>query len=198
MYDIVKKLLFARQLKLEKGEVILLGHPITMVPLLTFTEIRKILKKIDATNILYEACKKSGIDYLQSIKKNFKMKTKKDLIEWGVNTISLAGWGNTEVYNFDEKKKSTIIRLYNSTFAKAYGRAKEPVDDVFRGYVAATGVMVFNDNSMEAVEVNCMSMGSKICEFLVKRKSEFDLTKKSVSNQLEINNKSLRKIIKKS
>ena len=101
-------------------------------------------------------------------------------------------------YDFDEKKKSTVIRLYDSTFVKAYGKSKEPIDDVFRGYAAATGVMVFNDSTIEAVEVKCMSMGSEICEFLVKPRKKFNLTKKSVSRQLLTNKKMKRRLLKKS
>ena len=196
MYDIVKKLLFARELSLEKGKISLLGHIIIMAPISSFIEIRKKLSKIGAAAILYKACKESGIGYMNTIIKKFSMKKPRDLIEWGMNTISLAGWGSVEIINFDEKKKRSIVRLKESEFAKNYGASKEPVDDVFRGYCAATATVVFKTD-IDVIETKCLSMGNNICEFIVKPAKEFDLSKKIISKQLQVTNKTIKKLLNK-
>jgi predicted hydrocarbon binding protein len=195
MYDIVKKLLFARELSLEKGKISLLGHTIIMAPVSSFIEIRKQLSKIGATAILYKACKESGLGYMNTIIKKFSMKKPRELIEWGMNTISLAGWGSVEIVNFDEKGKKSIVRLSESEFAKNYGPSKEPVDDVFRAYCAATATIVFKTD-IDVIEIKCLSMGNPTCEFIVKPAKEFDLSKEFILKQLQVTNKTIKKLLK--
>jgi len=196
MYNIVKKLLFARELSLERGKISLLGHTVIMAPVSSFIEIRKYLSKFGATALLYEACKHSGITYMKTLIKKFGMKSSRELIEWGMNTISLAGWGNVELLSFNEDKKFSILILRGSEFARNYGPSKEPVDDVFRGYCAATATVVFKTD-MDVVETKCLSMGKGVCEFTVKPAKEFDLTKKSISNQLQVTNKTIKRLLSK-
>jgi len=196
MYDIVKKLLFARELSLEKGKISLLGHTIIMAPVSSFIELRKQLSKIGATALLYRACKESGLGYMDTIIKKFRMKNPRELLEWGMNTISLAGWGSVEIINFDGKNKRAIVRLSESEFAKNYGNSKEPVDDVFRAYCAATGTVIFKTD-MDVIEIKCLSMGNPICEFMVKPSGEFDLSEKFILKQLQISNKSIKKLLDK-
>jgi len=196
MYDIVKKLLFARQLNLEKGKISLLGHTIVMVPVSSFIELRKQLSKIGAAALLYTACKESGLGYMDTIIKKFSMKNPRELIEWGMNTISLAGWGSVDIINFDEKSKRAIVRLNESEFAKNYGNSKEPVDDVFRAYCAATATVVFKTD-MDVIEIKCLSMGNSVCEFIVKPAKEFDLSKKFILKQFQVSNKTIKKLLDK-
>jgi predicted hydrocarbon binding protein len=196
MYDIVKKLLFARELNLEKGKISLLGHTIIMAPVSSFIELRKKLSKIGATALLYKSCKESGLGYMNTIIKKFSMKKPRELLEWGMNTISLAGWGSVEIINFDEKNKRAIVRLNESEFARNYGNSKEPVDDVFRAYCAATGTIIFKID-IDVVEIKCLSMGNNTCEFIVKPAKEFDLSKKFIFKQLEITNKTIKKLLDK-
>lgn len=196
MYDIVKKLLFARELNLEKGKISLLGHIIIMAPVSSFIEIRKQLSKIGATSILYRACKESGLDYMNTIIKKFSMKKPRELLEWGMNTISLSGWGSVDIINFDEKNKRAIVRLNESEFAKNYGTSKEPVDDVFRAYCAATGTIIFKTD-IDVIEVKCISMGNNTCEFIVKPAKEFDLSNKFIFKQLQVTNKNIKQMLSK-
>ena len=194
MYDIIKKLLFARELDLEKGHIKLLGHTIIMAPVSSFIELRKILAKMDSTAVLYKACKKSGIDYMNTLVKKFTMKKSRELIEWGMNTISLAGWGNVEIVKYDEKKKYSIIRLYDSEFAKNYGRSNEPVDDVFRGFFAATGTVVFK-TKMDAIETKCLNLGNNVCEFTLQESKKFDKKDDFIFKQLFVKDKKIEKMI---
>lgn len=193
MFDIVKKLMFAREIDFEEGSINLLGHPIVMCPVVTFVEIRKMLETVDATALLYQASKTSGIDYMKSIGKKFGMK-EQDLLKWGVNTISLAGWGKTKILKLDPEEKISITVLEDSSFVRCYGKSREPVDDIFRGYAAATASICFKTD-MDVIEVKCKAMGDRVCEIVAKPFGSFDMKDPSVRKQLEIQNKSIAKML---
>lgn len=194
MIDIIKKLLFARQLSFEEGSVILLGIPIVMHPVATMVSIRKILEERNETVLLYRACKDSGKIYQLNIKKAFGMDRNK-MIEWGINSLTLGGWGKIKIAKLDYDKKMAIIRLDDSSFAKLYGRSKEFIDDVFRGYAASTGGIIFNKDC-DAVEVKCIAKGDGCCEFLVKPSENFDYKDKLVKKQLLLPKEKIRKVRK--
>jgi predicted hydrocarbon binding protein len=96
-----------------------------------------------------------------------------DLVAWGVNSMSFAGWGKLSVANFDIKNKRAIGHLQESTFAKKYGPSKEPIDHMVRGFAAASGCIYFNIDC-DCVETKCISTGSNICEFVIKKTADFE------------------------
>ncbi len=184
MFDIVKKLMFAREIDFEEGEINLLGHPIIMCPIATLVEIRRFLENIDATALLYRASKNSGLDYMKDMKKKFGMKPR-DLMKWGVNTISLAGWGKTKILNVDFDKKVARLVLEDSSFVRCYGKSKEPVDDVFRGYIASAATIFFRTDA-DAIETKCKAKGDRLCEVIAKPRGRFDTKKPGIKKQLVI------------
>jgi len=194
MLDVIKKLLFARQLSFEEGSVILLGVPIVMHPVGTLVSIRKILEERNEVVLLYKASKDSGKGYQLNIKKIFGMNHDK-MIEWGINSLTLGGWGKTRIVRLNRDKKTAIIRLDDSAFAKAYGRSKEFVDDIFRGYAASTGDIIFNTDC-DAVEVKCTAKGDGCCEFLVKPSENFDYKDENIRKQLSLPKEKTRKVKK--
>lgn len=182
MFDIVKKLMFAREIDFEEGSIKLLGHPIVMCPITTFVEMRRILERIDSTAFLYHASKNSGLGYMKNMKKKFGMKSR-DLMKWGVNTISLAGWGKTKILTADFDKKIAHLLLEDSTFVQCYGKSKGPVDDVFRGYIASAATIFFKTD-MDAIETKCKAKGDRLCEVVAKPKGSFDIKKPEIRKQL--------------
>ncbi len=194
MFDVVKKLMFAREIDFERGNISLLGHPVIMCPVSTFTEIRRMLEVIDATALLYLASKKSGLSYIRTLQKKFGMKPY-DLLKWGINTISLAGWGNTEILKFDMEKKTSITILEDSKFVKSYGHSSVPIDDIFRGFAAATASICFGIDS-DVIEIKCKSMGAPRCEIIAKPAGEFDLKNPEINKQLIIQNENVAKFFK--
>lgn len=192
MFEVLKKLMLAKEINFEEGKISLLGHPIIMCPVSTIVEIRKLLEKVNSTAIMYYAAKKSGNEYVKTIKNKFKMKPK-DLILWGINTISLAGWGKSELIKYDPKNKIAIM-TYDSTFAKLYGHSKEPIDEIFRGFASTTASACFG-KEIEGVEIKCKAMGSNICELIFKEKNKFDLSDKFIRKQLFVENKKISKLL---
>ena len=169
MFDVIKKLLFARQLSLEEGEIKLLGQNVTMLPIALFIQMYKELKTIQPKKykkIIYNITKETGKEYSITLKKKYGMNAKK-LIEWDINTLALAGLGKGELINLDLKNKKSMIRVFNSTVAKAFGRSKEPVDTVIEGYIAGSAIIIFNSEKMLCKETKCEAKGNAFCLFEV-------------------------------
>ena len=113
MFDVIKKLLFARQLSFDDGEIKLLGQNIVMIPVTIFMEFYKNLKINEPKkygNILYNIAEEVGRKYSVSLKENYKMSSTK-LIEWDLNTLSMAGLGKGKIMKLDIKKKIAIINV---------------------------------------------------------------------------------------
>lgn len=100
--------------------------------------------------------------------------------------FSFSGWGNIENVQIDHEHSRALINVSNNPFAtRLLGKAKEPVDHFFRGIFAGLFSNAFG-KPMDCVEVNCISLGAKACEFVVKEQHDFDVSKKEVQNQLEL------------
>lgn len=167
--------MLVRQINFEKGKILLLSNPIFLSPITTLVELQKTLDKNKLSNLLYLAGKTSGTHWFNQMSKNFYSKkiTKRDTVVWGNNIIALAGFGVSVLEKFDEEKKEMIFRLENATVSQLYGKSTKPTDNLYRGYAAAAGNLVFKEES-EAVEIACKSTGSKVCRFIVKPRSKWD------------------------
>jgi predicted hydrocarbon binding protein len=183
MFDIVKKLMMARQLSMEEGRLTMLNQNILMMPVAGLVTIQKELEKENRQNLIYLAARKTGAWWGEQMKGTFRTK-KEDLVKWGMDVVSLAGYGKPVIINIDKENKRMIINLENSTMAEEYGNVGRCVDHMFRGYAAAISDVYFHDN-MDAVEVMCKSKGDKVCQCVVKRRTEFDFSNKLVKEQLQ-------------
>jgi len=172
VFNIIKKLMMARQINLEEGYVTILGQPVVIQPLTTWITLQRKLEKTNSIDVIYTTAKEAATSWIMGLKKSNNMTTSQ-LVEWGVNTMSFAGWGRTEIVNYDQQNKRAILHIRDSTFAKAYGRSEDPVDHIKRGFLAGSGCVYFNDN-VDCVETKCISCGAGVCEFVVKRTSEFE------------------------
>jgi len=172
MFDLVKKLLFSRQLTLEKGKVIMLGSPMCVTPASIFVEIQKDLEKAIGKNKayerIYEGSRYGGIKFAEKLYEAYKLKGEK-LLRWEFDVVMLAGWGEFEMINFDRNKKIMRVKVLNSPIAELYGKSKTPVDAYIAGF-AAGGSSVALDMPMDVKEVKCLSMGHTHCEFLAEPK----------------------------
>ena len=166
MLDVVKKLLFARQIKFEKGKIFLLGYPIVMQPAEIFVQLKKeIVKKDPKDKFLYEMSKNAGKKYMKGISSKFKMSLS-EKIKWGINSFELGGWGITEITDLKVKEFKAIIKIKNSTVAKLYGKSDVPVDDVMAGFIAGASCIYWN-KEMDVIERKCIAKGDQFCEFIV-------------------------------
>ena len=64
------------------------------------------------------------------------------------------------------------------------------VDDWYRGQVAAVVVALNNikkRDSILCIETKCIAIGSQVCEFVIKKRKEFDLKDNNIKGQVPIN-----------
>ena len=175
MFNFVKKLMFARLLKMEEGKIVVLNQDMLMEPAILILELMRRLQEVkdsqEVMEIIYESSKRCGKEYMQEIKKYFAKSLDK-LLEIGMGSLNLAGWGKIIVEGFDwEKRDGGIVRIENSTMAdlwkKKYGISKIPVDYIMCGFVTG-GLCVICDREFEGKEIRCSAMGAKTCEIMIK------------------------------
>ena len=168
MFDTFKKLMFARQISFEEGRILLLGRPVMIAPVETFAFLVKTLREEmgqkKADEMIYNAMKKTGIQYMGGIKKGFSM-SKLDMIKWSVNSITLAGWGKVTVISADAQKNTFNLRVDDSAVLKELGKSSEPTDIILAGYFAGGGTAIF-EKDVNVKEVKCRAMGDAYCEFI--------------------------------
>ena len=169
MFGVVKKLLLAREISFEEGQIKLLGQSITMTPTIMFIKLLKEMKKIrpdDYGDFIYSIAKEVGYTYSKAIKDKYGMDPQKQA-EWDLNTLGLSGWGKGELIKFDVEKKKAIVRVTNSPVVKELRPSKEPVDFIIAGYIGGSGAAAFKDKTIECKEVQCQAMGNPVCMFEV-------------------------------
>jgi len=174
MYDVVKKLLFARQFQMEKGNINLMGLDVMIIPAPVMVDIIKTLEKTigyeKTKKLIYEGVKSGTSFYAKKISEKYDIKGVK-LIQWLVDTMMLTGWGEAKLISIDVEKKTAILHLYNSTLAKHYGKSKKPIDHVMAGAQAGGASIVFGKNAI-VKETKCSSMGHDFCEFIYSTKNK--------------------------
>jgi len=186
MFKLLSDLMIHKQLRYEEGRIQLLDQRVCMFPLDMLSQLQKELENEDSGNLVYYMAKKTGVTWFKNLYSSFKIK-RVDVIKWGFNVISLAGWGIPNIVKMDREKKIMVFTLKDAGQAKVYGKSDESVDHYFRGCAASAGVLLFECNC-DAIETKCISKGDSICEFVVKPKENFDLTTAVVKSQLFIKN----------
>lgn len=172
MFSFVKKLMLARLFNVEEGKITILGQSWVMSPSTVMMQLIRHIKTSQnkaLLRLLYKASKDTGIEYMRTLKKQTKNIDK--LIEVGVNSLNLGGWGKVIVRDFDWKNKRGIVHFEDSTIGKLwlkkYGLSKGPVDYIMCGFVAG-GFSVITDTNIDGIETKCIAMGSPRCEFVLK------------------------------
>lgn len=183
MFEIVTKLLLHKQLTFEKGRINLFGRPSSLLPTDSFVNIQKELAKMDKENIIYIAGKKSGRGWFEEMSRAYKLKGH-DVVEWGSNIVTLAGWGEAVIKKRDTEKKIIVFNLNNSTVVDLYGKSEGAVDHLFRGLLCGAMCFIFKAE-LEAVESKCRAKGDSECEFIVQPKDNFDFNNPLIKKQLK-------------
>lgn len=180
MFTLMAKLLMSKQVKFSDGRLELMGIRDSFTPGVTFVEIQKELMKSGRQHLIYSSAKKSGYNWFKYMSKVYSGMKQTEAVKWGVDLMSLSGWGIPTLEKLDLEKKITIFNLKNSTVAKLYGKSSTPVDHFFRGLTAGGGSYILNED-LDCVETHCLSKGDGFCRFLV-----------APINLLEVSSKSLR------
>jgi predicted hydrocarbon binding protein len=196
MFDLAKKLMMARQIKMDKGSLILLEQKMVMCPAVTFVFLPSLVGDNDIGKHIYYACKLADEQgFTKGIRKRYGLEGGK-LIQWMANIAMLGGWGDIQVMKLDMKQKRAIVQARNSPIALQYPPSKSskvPVDHIMRGYMAGAAEVAFGTPT-DFIETKCQAMGDPHCEFIAKPTDEFDKSDPRVQSQLDLTGEILSKI----
>lgn len=76
------------------------------------------------------------------------------------------GWGDFQVEEFDKDGRELIVRVSNSAFAEAYGRANRGVCHMVRGVLAGMAAGIFG-REVRSEETHCLAKGDQLCRFVI-------------------------------
>jgi len=187
MFIEIAKLLATKELTFDRGKITFLREPLFMLPLDTLLDFQRLLEKDNLQNLLYYSARETGSRWFELMVDHYNMDYE-DIIKWGVKKIDLAGLGRNSVKRIDLKAGMALNELKDSSFAKLYvdrfGKASYCVDNIYRGYVAGAGKLIFNGRVCHAIEVKCIAKGDSVCEFVVKPIKEFDYKRPLIKEQL--------------
>ena len=168
MFDFVEKLMLARLIELEKGKISLMGQPVNIIPTDILIYIQKTMIRsvgIKKTyEVLYESTKKGAMIYCKEFIKKYNIKNFKEILEWYIKIVTLAGWGDGVISYANKEKSQVNYRLINSPFCKNYGQTNYPICFIQCGFGAGGLSILFNKN-IDIIETKCASQGHKYCEF---------------------------------
>ncbi|MFQ6020621.1 MAG: V4R domain-containing protein [Candidatus Aenigmatarchaeota archaeon] len=186
-----RKLLFARQLKIREGYLEIFDTPYVLFPAESFSSlIDDIIKtggKKGKINIYKEGIK-IGKNIAKVIKRTTGAKGD-ELMDAIFKVGGMGGWGLWKIYRKNDSKKEGIVHASNIATANFKFHSKkrnEPSCHLLRGIMTGELREIWNSSNIEAIETRCISQGHKFCEFIAKRRKDFDKKNKFVKNQLEI------------
>jgi predicted hydrocarbon binding protein len=196
MFDLVRKLMMARELKMEEGEIVLFGERIQMSPAQVFVNMFKGLKEPELSRVgylQYAATKSAISEWFANVAKTKEIK-REELLKWETNVWKTAGWGNIFFNATDFMKGRVSCRIENSPFAQTYikifGKSKIPVCHNLRGGLAGGCIAVTGMKDIEAVEKTCMAQGSPHCEFILRPRKELEkVSDINIRKQLDLTSK---------
>lgn len=106
----VMKLLASGQIKFGNGDIKLLGQPVSFVPIDWVITFHKQLEKNDLENVIYYTAKDMGVKWFKNMYDHFKI-SPEDVIRWGINILSVSGWGETSTPEIKMKEKFYTVEL---------------------------------------------------------------------------------------
>ncbi|MFH1256692.1 MAG: 4-vinyl reductase [Candidatus Diapherotrites archaeon] len=171
------------QLNFDKGKIELLKQPVAILPVDFIVEVQKQLEKEGRENLIYYSMRDATISWFNSLYDYFKI-SREDVVKWGLDIVTAAGWGITKIDKIDSKEKIVIFTLEDSTFANRYGKSRLAIDHFARACTAGGGALILNAD-VEAIETKCIAKGDKLCEFIVKEKDAWDKNDPLVKQQLK-------------
>jgi predicted hydrocarbon binding protein len=182
MFRTVTDLMLHKQLKFEPGKISIFGRPSFLIPSDSFVNLQKKIEEINMEDWIYQAGKEAGVAWFSEMNKSYNLKGR-DVITWGSNIVTLAGWGEAIIEKREDANKLILFELRNSVVSDLYGASKFPVDHLFRGLLCGAMSFIYKTD-LEAVEFKCKSLGDPTCKILVKPLGDFDKSNEFVKKQI--------------
>jgi predicted hydrocarbon binding protein len=178
--DFMQKLVFARQIKFQKGRIDLANQRVVISPIEPMYAITEVLlenKKMIPT--MYEKIRNSfSKGFTENISKMYKVEGL-NLTKWLVDVSNMGGWGKTTLVKFDNKAHTGILKVEDSPFVQKFKNKTDiPVDHIWRSITAAGATRIFGED-IDFIETKCAATGkNKVCEFLYKPRKDLTATEK--------------------
>ncbi len=174
MSDFVERMMFAYQLSIEDGEIVLLGFRMAMLPTYTLTKLIEELYQSqgdEAFETLFRVGRHHG-NYATDVLGEQHDVPRKQFLNETLDSSGILGLGkfNLEVQNFDEGRM--VFSLENSPFP---GRFREsnvlsnltiPVDHLQRGMVHGIAEDMFAE-PVTSKETKCEYLGDSHCRVVL-------------------------------
>lgn len=161
MHPLAKKLLIAKQFRLDEGDVSVLGSESLILPYQLILEIDEYLPK----DKVYTLGEKSGNLIGNTLRRLGLGSSKLD--SFALDLLSMDGWGKFKMVT--NNRSQSIIHVENSLLAKDHTsrRTKEPKCMFLAGLLGSIWSTSY-DTRMVAVESKCLCQGNKFCEFVIR------------------------------
>ncbi len=162
----ITKMMISGNIKFDKGQIILMGERVFLIPVSYFVEeTKKAIKegKHEIMNIYWSAWV-AGYHIMKNFVKIYKLQKFEERYKIAMDVLQLAGMGSYETIKF-EKDKYTYFRTLNNPLPQSFYPSKKPVCHFIRGANAGGGVWV-HERVMNCVEEKCESQNKRECIFL--------------------------------
>ncbi len=165
-----KHLLHKGRIKFSRDELFLFGNRIAFIGMSDYYRIYKRLEKI-APSLIYACTTEFGKEWFEVMRQSRFSNNMEDEIRFGIDSLSIAGWGGIEIDSLDVSKREARVTMNYSPFVAEYlarsPRPKHPVDDMVRGCLAGGFRTILGDNTLECRETKCLAKGDNQCVFEV-------------------------------
>lgn len=172
MLPYVSKLLIARQLKFEKGQMSIFGERVLIFPIdMVKIIIEKSIKDKAFATSIYDAAKQSVRSFCQNVNSRLGIKKPKDMLDILLNLTEMNGYGQIEPIKVDYENKFATFHLHGLPSQALFGKVKnvKTVDVYWCGLVAGGMTFVFNTD-VDCVETRCVVTGKESCEVVAAKK----------------------------
>jgi len=180
MYNFLYKLNVSGHLKFTEGHIQVFGHPSLMIiPEEAFLSLQEEFLKIDSLR-LYKVGKKAGEELYELIA-HYTVNPNR-IFALGIDLINFSGFGKLRVINKRLDEGRVIFHMEDSIAAKI--KTNEHACHYMRGVLAGF-IGRITKKDVECTEEQCMAIGNRVCEFMVKERNEFNPNSEIVKKQLK-------------
>ncbi len=166
MWELIKKLLIARQITFEEGHIEFLKQKVAFVPIDFLTELtKKTIEKGKKDMLdLYWSAWFTGYDITLGLTRVYKLNKFEERYKVAMDGLSMLGFGSYKTLEFKRGEFSKFVTFTNPLALQLYP-SNNPVDHILRGFNAGGGTAV-HETLMNCVEVECAAQNKKQCLFV--------------------------------
>ncbi len=170
---LLMKLLVSKKLKFENGLISLDEFNLNLLPSVFVSELSEYYRKEKKLYKLYMFSWLWGFAIVQKAVKEFNLKTPEAVYSVGMDLGEAIGFGLYKTHDYYPGRYTHFVIKNNPFFdyIKLNRKTKEPIDYFIAGSMGGGGCLV-HDSVCQNVELKCMAMGSKVCEFLTGTEKE--------------------------